>query len=105
MSASYRLSRVHLGSEIDFLFFTNEGVCRSCKFSDEEDFLYRVPLSERRGSISPGEIAGASFPIEEIAERYGLRRGCYFAFAKFTRRNNGKFLSRNVSNVERVCVN
>lgn len=104
LDASYRLSGSQLGSGIRFFFFTKKGLCRSCKFSDEDNFLYRIPLSERRGNIFPGEIAGTSFFVEEVVDRYGLRDGCYAFFAQFTRRDAGKFLSRNISNVETMCI-
>jgi hypothetical protein len=104
LDASYRISRSQLGSNVDFFFFTKKGACQSCRFSDEEDFLYSISLAERHGAIFPGEIVGASFLAEEIADRYSLKRGCYAFFAQFTRRNGQKFVSRSVSNVEKICI-
>jgi hypothetical protein len=104
LDASYRISRSELGASIDFFFFTKEGICRSCKFSEEEDFVYSIPLAQRNQNIFPGEIVGLSFFSDEIAERYNLKSGCYAFFAKFTRRSGQKFASKNISNIETICI-
>jgi hypothetical protein len=105
LDATYRPDISYLGSNVQFFFYTKKGICKSCKFSPQDDLLYIIPIATRHGVIFPTEIAGVSFPVSEVADRYSLKSGeCYALFAMFIQHGKKGSTSRHVSNVDRVCV-
>lgn len=104
LAADYRIDPSGLGYAINFRFYRKDGYCKECKYTPDEDFVSRMPLFYKRGDISPSEIAGVSFPVDFIAERYALRSGCYGFFVGFTRRNGSVVVARHASNASSICL-